>query len=215
MINELIYAYLTFIGINLTEQVNCISMILGFGILLAMMMIVLGGLFGVEINAIIGFIVMGMGIFLFIGIMTFGHGYIVYINDLRPTDITSSYSFNQSEFQSIASLESQNEQPSQLSGEFVLGSGEITGNSITTEYYTYYKSMGNDEFIFDKLPKDGVIIKEDGNPNPRIEWIFEHDISTRTVYKDTNESVGGIESKTLLKTYIHVPKGTIIKDYKL
>lgn len=141
------------------------------------------------------------------------------MQDLRPHYFTSATEFNTSEYQSIASLN--DGQSFSMSGHgsagfaFFLGFGSMSINGQTTPEYIFYKVTGNESYMLDTLPAAGVTIREDGGNNPRIEKVYHHSVTAKIVYTDDNETSGGDESMCQTGMFIHVPKGTIIRNYRL
>jgi len=133
----------------------------------------------------------------------------------RPFVTYPGYSFNTSDYQSIVSLSDGSTYGMSGGGSFFLGIGSISVNGKITPQYVFYKKLP-DGYQLGTIPAEDIIIKEDaGQNNATIEWLYQHTISDKKVFSDNNESVGGGESKTLIKKYIHVPAGTVIKQYKL
>lgn len=133
----------------------------------------------------------------------------------RPFVIYPSYSFNTSDYQPIVSLSDGSTYGMSGGGSFFLGIGSVSVNGKTTPQYVFYKNL-SDGYQLGTIPAEDIIIKEDaGQNNATIEWLYQHTISDKKIFTDNNESVGGGESKALIKKYIHVPAGTVIKQYKL
>ena len=138
----------------------------------------------------------------------------IQINALRANITTDAYSFSTSTIQPIVSLKDSSSYSSSGNGRFFLGSGSFTTNGQTTTQHVFYKTVG-DGYQLDRLNSDGVIVKEDNQTSPNIEWVYRHTVSEKKEYLDNNETSGGIDRVSLYATYIHVPKGTVIQDYKL
>jgi len=133
----------------------------------------------------------------------------------RPFVVFPGYSFNTSDYQPIVSLSDGSTYGMSGGGSFFLGIGSVSVNGKTTPQYVFYKNL-SDGYQLGTIPADDIVIREDADAdNATIEWIYQHTISDKKVFSDNNESVGGGESKALIKKYIHVPKGTVIKQYKL
>ena len=93
----------------------------------------------------------------------------------------------------IISLKTSNE----ISGSFFLGCGSIKGET----YYFYYNKIKDNIYKLEKSDALETIIIEDGNT------YIEYTMSYREC---TGEKLGQKEN-----IKIHVPKGTIIKEFKL
>jgi hypothetical protein len=140
------------------------------------------------------------------------------LQDSRSFTIEPGYSFNTSTNQTIASLGDGSLENGITShgGSFFIGTGHISisgGESVPV--YVFYKKLASDEYTQDYIPSKGVIIKTDEEKKPNIEWIYQHVISDKKTYKDNGETVGGTENVTLIKTFIHVPNGTVKINYNL
>jgi hypothetical protein len=150
-----------------------------------------------------------------IGVGAFSNAESNNLQDLRPFVTYPSYSFNTSDYQPIVSLSDGSTYGMSGGGSFFLGIGSVSVNGKTTPQYVFYKKL-SDGYQLGTIPAEDIVIKEDAaQDNATIEWLYQYTISDRKVFKDNNESVGGGESKALLKKYIHVPAGTVIKQYKL
>jgi hypothetical protein len=160
--------------------------------------------------------VMGF-VFIFGSIIVMGvaTGEINSLQADRPFVTYPGYLFNTSDYQPIVSLSDGSTYGMSGGGSFFLGIGSVSVNGKTTPKYVFYKKL-SDGYQLGTIPAEDIVIKEDAaQDNATIEWLYQHTISDKKVFKDNNESVGGGESKALLKKYIHVPAGTVIKQYKL
>ena len=150
-----------------------------------------------------------------IGVGTFSNAESNNLQDLRPFVTYPGYAFNTSDYQPIVSLSDGSTYGMSSGGSFFLGIGSVSVNGKTTPQYVFYKKL-SDGYQLGTIPAEDIVIKEDAaQDNATIEWLYQHTISDKKVFKDNNESVGGGESKALIKKYIHVPAGTVIKQYKL
>jgi hypothetical protein len=136
---------------------------------------------------------------------------------MRPTNLTPAFEFNTSKFEEITSLD--DNQAWSLSGSghyssFIIGVGSMSISGGTKWEYTFYKKVP-DGLVLDSIPSDGVVIREDGDVDPRIEWITHHAISEKTTYQDDYTYLGGDDSASLFETIMHVPNGTIKKNMNL
>ena len=90
-----------------------------------------------------------------------------------------------------------------INGSFFLGCGTIEDRN----YYYYYEKSNDNGYKQQKILVDKVVLYEDATDSTAyIE--FQHKIS-KTPYKKWSVNCGCIQTK------IHVPKGTIIKQFKL
>lgn len=142
----------------------------------------------------------------------------------RPKNITPAYSYNETTIQRIASLnDGSSTNPMNVDVESRGRSGifftmwrertVVSGGGTVLSYY-FYKVMPNEEYMISSIPADGVYLREDGDNDPRIETIIRYYMEEKKVYLDTNETIGGrLSSKVTEKIIIHVPKGTVIRDF--
>jgi hypothetical protein len=89
-----------------------------------------------------------------------------------------------------------------ISGTFFLGSGSV--NSYTQ--YLFYKDSGTGGYVLDKVFTDGTVIFQDENNQPYLRRI-----ETAQVDIKSGEHFGAYS----YRYEIHVPKGTIVEEYKL
>lgn len=87
-------------------------------------------------------------------------------------------------------------------GSFFLGSGTV--NSYTQ--YLFYKDSGTGGYVLDKVFTDGTVIFQDENNQPYI-----RKIETAQVDRKSGERFGTYSNRF----EIHVPKGTIVEEYRL
>ncbi len=87
---------------------------------------------------------------------------------------------------------------SKISGSFFLGCGTVG----QTSYYYYYEKIGKDTYILGKQPVSETIIVEDGGAY----------LLSRIEKQDDKWGYGC--ERTVSKE-LHVPKGTIIKEFRL
>lgn len=137
----------------------------------------------------------------------------------RTYSIVPAYVYNSSTHQEIVSLGSDTEYTMSGSGKyrtaFTIGSGSMTINGNTFPVYVYYKKLGDRSYMRDQIPSTGVFINEDNETQPNIEIVTQHTTSEKHIYDDNGEVRGGVESSSVIKTIIHVPEGTIVKELNL
>jgi hypothetical protein len=134
-------------------------------------------------------------------------------NNQRPFEIEQGKEFNTSEFQEIISIGDGQSNSISGKGRFFLGIGALSIVGGDTRYF-YYKKDGPG-YSFDSVPTTGTIIIEDGDADPRVEWVTHHSISEKKIYTDNYQLEGGTETKGLFVTFIHVPKETIKRAFIL
>jgi len=89
---------------------------------------------------------------------------------------------------------------STISGSFFLGSGMIGEES----YYITYAKTNNGGYRMYKFKTNRSVIYEDGNENPYVTYFLRSDYA---------HSVKGIAYASSAE--FHVPKGTIVREFKL
>jgi hypothetical protein len=91
-------------------------------------------------------------------------------------------------------------------GSFSLGYGTVSSYN----QYLYYKDSGTGGLLLDSVRADGTVIYQDENEHPYVR-------KTENVAVDTK--TGEINRFNLrnysVKYEIHVPKGTVVEEYKL
>lgn len=125
------------------------------------------------------------------GLITVGGGYLI------QEHIIGTYT--EQESISIVSLK----QNDRTEGSFFLGSGSIEG----VEYYLYFRNLGDSRYKRGKVKASETIIEEGFQENPKLSWTR---VRGKTNWFIRVEHVDRQEDYTL-----HVPKGTIIKQFKL
>jgi hypothetical protein len=173
-----------------------------------------------TIGILIGFI----GIILIVGGMYTSD----WATSQRPINITSGSEWNSTTIQNITSLSNNQNWIINGHGSFesaftLIRQGTTNINGGTGEEYVFYKVMPQG-YQIGTLDATNVFVREDENTYPYIEWDYQHIISAVTRFSDDETLVGirdprysgnGVETDTLTETIIHVPNGTIIKDYSL
>lgn len=91
-------------------------------------------------------------------------------------------------------------------GSFSLGYGTVSSYN----QYLYYKDSGTGGLLLDSVKADGTVIYQDENDKPYVR-------KTENVAFDTKT---GIANRGNLRNYsvtyeIHVPKGTVVEEYKI
>jgi hypothetical protein len=160
--------------------------------------------FGSDLNnASVGVIMMVLGFVLFINIPS------------NPFTELPERDWNTIEIQNITSLS--RDQSSSIHGgaSFLLGTGHGVINGKTVTEYTFYKVLP-DGYQVGTMDATNVFIREDENRFPYIEQDHHHSKLATKIYNDTGNIdlyEYGFETDTVTKTVIHVPNGTIYKDY--
>lgn len=98
-----------------------------------------------------------------------------------------------------------------------MGCGQVLINGGSVPQYVFYKITPNG-YQIGTLDATNVFIKEDENIYPFIEWEYSHSTLPLKRWDDNGDvdyNMNGKETKSLIATYIHVPKGTVIKEYSL
>jgi hypothetical protein len=140
-----------------------------------------------------------------------------YAESQRQYTVTPSNSWSTTQIQNITSLSEEQRWSMNGGGLFFLGCGQVYINGGSINQYVFYKVTPNG-YQLGTLNATDVFIKEDENKYPYVEWVYSH---TTTPLKQWNDDgsvdyqMNGKETATLVATYIHVPNGTIIKDYYL
>jgi len=138
-------------------------------------------------------------------------------DSMRPYTIIPEHSWNATTIQNITSLGDGQSYSMSGEGHFFLGSGSISINGHTSPQYVFYKVMPQG-YQIGTLDATDVFVREDENNYPYIEWDYHHNIAPLKTMNDTHAVdyyINGAETVTLATTIIHIPNGTVIKDYKL
>lgn len=137
-----------------------------------------------------------------------------YCNDQRPFTITPAQSWDTIETQNISSLSGGDAFSIHGSSSFILGSGSATIDGDTRQIYTFFKQV-NGGYQKGTIGAENVIIKEDEQTHPYIEWDYSHATTEGKTYNDLGYwSYDGRRVDKLMATYIHVPNGTIVQEFK-
>jgi hypothetical protein len=141
-----------------------------------------------------------------------------YAEGQRPVTITPDRSWNTTQIQNITSISNDQRWSMEGGGSFFLGCGEVSVNGGSSQEYTFYKVTPNG-YQLGTLDATNVFIKEDENKYPYIEWDYSHYTTPLKRWDDDGSvdkfDMNGETTDKLMITYIHVPNGTIIKDYSL
>lgn len=140
-----------------------------------------------------------------------------YAEGQRPYTITPQHDWNTVQIQNITSLSDDQRWSMNGGGHFFLGSGTMIINGGSVHEYVFYKVTPNG-YQLGTLDATNVFIKEDENKYPYVEWVYSHTTNPLKRWDDdgtVDYTMNGKESVALVGTYIHVPDGTIIKDYSL
>lgn len=140
-----------------------------------------------------------------------------YAESQRPVTITPAKEWTTTDIQNITSLSGDQRWSVNGGGSFFLGSGAIQINGKSTHEYIFYKTTPNG-YQLGTLDATNVFIKEDENVYPYIEWVYSHSTLPLKRWEDEEKvdwNMDGEETTRLVATYIHVPNGTVIKEYTL
>ncbi len=140
-----------------------------------------------------------------------------YAEDQRPYTITPQNTWNDIQIQNITSLSEDQRWSMNGGGSFFLGCGRAHINGGSVNQYVFYKVTPNG-YQLGTLDADNVFIKEDENKYPYIELDYLHTTNPLKQWDDDGKidyTMNGAETSKLIATYIHVPIGTIIRDYSL
>lgn len=170
----------------------------------------LSGVFGRDSPINLG----GIVLMLLICIGTlFGIG---VVESMITMEVTPSYNYNVSTYQPIASLKDNSFVSG--GGNFFLGIGSVKINE--NPKYVYYEILPEGYYKLGSVSTDITLIKEDGGDNPTLEKKVEY---TRMETKKRvpapgwaeNYTEGGFEYMNSVVYILHVPNGTVVKEYKL
>ncbi len=140
-----------------------------------------------------------------------------YAESQRPVTITPAKEWTTTNIQNITSLSGNQRWSVDGGGSFLLGSGTIYINGGSVHEYAFYKTTPNG-YQLGTLDATNVFIKEDENKYPYIEWVYSHSKKPLKQWEDevkVDWNMDGEETTRLVATYIHVPNGTVIKEYTL
>ena len=140
-----------------------------------------------------------------------------YAESQRPYTITPEKQWTTTQIQNITSLSDDQRWSMNGGGSFFLGCGQVSINGGSVPQYIFYK-VTPQGYQLGTLDATNVFIKEDENNYPYIEWDYSHSTTALKQWSDDGSvdyTLNGAQTDTLTNTYIHVPKGTIIKDYSL
>jgi hypothetical protein len=140
-----------------------------------------------------------------------------YAESQRPVTITPAKEWTTTDIQNISSLSGNQRWSVDGGGSFLLGSGTIYINGGSVHEYAFYKTTPNG-YQLGTLDATNVFIKEDENKYPYIEWVYSHSKKPLKQWGDevkVDWKMDGKETTSLVATYIHVPNGTVIKEYTL
>lgn len=140
-----------------------------------------------------------------------------YAEGQRPFTITPEKEWTTTNIQNITSLSGDERWAIGGGGSFFLGCGQVYINGGSVPEYVFYK-ITSDGYQLGTLDATNVFIKEDENKYPYIEWKYSHSTLQLKQWDDNGEVdyvMNGKGTSELIVTYIHVPNGTIIKEYSL
>lgn len=140
-----------------------------------------------------------------------------YAEGQRPYTTAPEHNWNTTQIQNITSLSDDQRWSMNGGGSFFLGCGRVSINGDSVPEYVFYKITPNG-YQLGTLDATNVFIKEDENKYPYVEWDYLHTTAPLKQWTDDNSvdyKMNGEETSKLVATYIHVPNGTIIKDYSL
>ena len=174
--------------------------------------------FGFFISAGAGSLKSGAIIFI-LGITIFCAGYfgMPYAQDQRPYEITDARSWNTTEIQNITCLSDGTAWSVKGGGHFVLGTGTVVVNGQSRDVYSYYKETPQG-YLRGSLDAANVYIREDENLHPYIEWDYSHSTNALKRFTDdgsTDYTLNGAQTDTLTATIIHVPNGTVYREFSV
>lgn len=133
----------------------------------------------------------------------------------RPFETTPASSWNTIEIQNISSLSGGDSFGVLGHGSFFLGSGSATVNGNTRQIYTFFKVIPSGGYQKGTLDAEGVTVLEDAPLYPYIEWDYSHARTPLKRYTDDGSISGGQVVDKLIATYIHVPNGTVMQEFKV
>ena len=175
-------------------------------------------LFGFFCMAGLTSITRGSAIF-FIGLLVgcAGSWTYSYAFDQRPYEITDARSWNTTEIQNITCLSDGTAWSVKGGGHFVLGTGTVVVNGQSRDVYSYYKETSQG-YLRGSLDAANVYIREDENLHPYIEWDYSHSKTGLKRFTDdgsTDYTLNGAHPDTLTSTIIHVPNGTVYREFSV
>lgn len=143
-----------------------------------------------------------------------GMGGAMFCMDHRPFETTPAQAWDTVEIQNISSLSGGDSFGISGRGSFFLGSGSATVNGNTREIYRFNKVFpgGHQRGTIDA---EGVTVIEDAQLYPYIEWKYSHATTEKKTYTDDGSTSGGYQVDKLMTTYIHVPNGTVMQEFKV
>ena len=155
----------------------------------------------------------------FIGLLIGCTGYWVYpyAYDQRPYEITDARSWDTVEIQNITCLNDGTAWSVKGGGHFVLGTGTAVINGHSRDVYSYYKETPQG-YLRGSLDAANVYIREDENLHPYIEWDYSHSKTGLKRFTDdgsTDSTLNGARTDTLTATIIHVPNGTVYREFSV
>jgi hypothetical protein len=140
-----------------------------------------------------------------------------YAQDQRPYEITDASSWNTTEIQNITCLSDGTAWSVTGGGHFVLGTGTAVINGQSRDIYSYYKETPQG-YLRGSLDAANVYIREDENLHPYIEWDYSHSTNALKRFTDdgsTDYTLNGAQTDTLTATIIHVPNGTVYREFSV
>jgi hypothetical protein len=140
-----------------------------------------------------------------------------YAQDQRHYEITDARSWDTIEIQNITCLNDGTAWSVKGGGHFVLGTGTVVVNGQSRDVYTYYKETPQG-YLQGSLDAANVYIREDENLHPYIEWDYSHSKMGLKRFTDdgsTDYTLNEAQTDTLTATIIHVPNGTVYREFSV
>jgi hypothetical protein len=158
-------------------------------------------------------------ILLILAMATFGGGWLIYdyADAQRPFEVINGTSWNTSTIQNITDLSDGQSWSLHGSSRFTLGTGTVIVNGESRPTYYFYKIMPQG-YQIGSLDATNVFICEDENLRPYIEWVYSHSTNQLKRWTDNGDidyTLNGKQTDTLVATYIHVPNGTVYKQFSV
>lgn len=153
-------------------------------------------------------------------VLLFGGAY--YTETMRPYTITPAHTYESTEIENITSLADSSAWSISGGGVFILGTGSAFINGGSRPVYVYYgiTPLGYQLRTINSANTfvGATYIREDENKFPYIEHISLHRVSEKKMWDDTGDTdykLSGVDMITKTIAIIHVPNGTIYKQYSL
>ena len=140
-----------------------------------------------------------------------------YAQDQRPYEITDARSWDTTEIQNITCLNDGTAWSFKGGSHFILGTGTAVVNGQSRDVYTYYKETPQG-YLRGSLDATNVYIREDEDLHPYIEWDYSHSKAGLKRFTDdgsTDYTLNGAQTDTVTATIIHVPNGTVYREFSV